>query len=71
MRDPEQPYLDRGFPNRKAYLDSIGKRYGFTESFIKDLAQYFTTPKSIDTLDKIMKVLGDDKYEDTLKSKSI
>jgi hypothetical protein len=68
MRDPDQPYLDRGFPNRKSYLESLSKRYGFTESFVKDLAQYFKTPASIDVLDKTMKVLGDDKYADNLKT---
>mgnify|MGYP007069504460 CR=1 FL=1 len=63
MKDPDQPYLDRGFPNRQSYLNSLSERYGFNMEFINELSRYFKTPKDIDKFDEIMKLIGDDKFE--------
>jgi len=63
MKDPDQPYLNKGFKNRKSYLESLPKRYGFSKSFIADFARYFYTPESLNRLEFILKIIGNDIME--------
>ncbi len=62
MKDPNQNYLNKGFPNRTAYLKGMSERFGFSLSFAQDLATYFSE-KNFEILDSTLRNLGDDKYE--------
>jgi len=60
MKDINQKYLDKGFPDKSSYVRSICLKYGFEEWFILELMKYFKTEKDFRELNEIIKILYED-----------